>query len=178
MIIFGLDDNGLIKPIRLDASRNIQVNFDTASNPLKVYGEEAARQVKTTVYGKTVAGVKQSSLPFGYYDGIGLSYAFNSLAAGTNSVNLYIGAADEVGVLTNLVFSLSATRAGTRMFFVYNDGVARHTIYLQSGATAGVYYDRQGNWVIPPGKILAAYVIGATAGDAAYFTATGYKFKV
>lgn len=177
-LFHGLTDAGLIVPIRLDASRNLQVTFDTAGNPIKVYGEEATRQVKTTMYGGTVAGLKQSSLPLAYYDGLAKSQSIIGIPAAYTSTNLYVGAPDEVAVFTNLNMSSNASRAAGLLYYGYNDGVATHTIFGKLGYTAGDYYDRQGEFIIAPGKILVAAVVGGVIGDNIYFSAMGYKFKV
>lgn len=124
---------------------------------------------------RSVLGVKPVSMVFGYHDSLEKSLALNPLAAGTNSGILYTTASNEVAVFTNLIFSHTQARAGVELFYTVTTSAGNYSVYDQIGVGAGVNYDRQGQFIIKPGGSLKGWVIGATAGDAAYFTALGYS---
>jgi len=151
-LIHGADSTGKAIPLLVDASGQVIVS-------------RAAKVMVDTSGGDKIISVKGSA---------NLRTVNTNLAAGQNDIDIPTVPANEAWVLTNFTVYYAGTVAGVTLQLLISSTTLNDVLAVITGITSGVFYDRQGYWLLFPGEIARLRVTGATLGDDAIIFVAGW----
>lgn len=118
---------------------------------------------------------QKDPLRFGYSGLIYESIADTNLGAGTVSVDSAAVSPGEIWVITNIAVSYEGTVATVEMQMQIDHNGTRHTVAEFGSITSGLFYDRQGFWVLDTSDFVRLSITNATATDDGFLRIIGYR---
>src|SRR3990167_1506957 len=150
MLIHGQTASNILTPLLVDATGRPLVVLDGVTGSVVTVQASGGDKI------------------FSYESAVGQETSNLALAAGTNSINGAAVPAGKVWVLTNFAIRYSGTVAGVALYAALVLAGSARTLFNQLTVTSGLYYDRQGQWVLAAGGNALLTVSGATLNDDAY----------
>lgn len=130
-------------------------------------------------HGYVNAAWQKDPIRLGYSDVIRVAITNTSLPAGASSNDSAVVPAGEIWIITNITVAYSGTVAGVALATrIVDTGASSWMLWDQRGLTSGIFYDRQGWWVLKPGEKLRVDVTGATLNDDVYLRAVGTRVDI
>jgi len=148
----GFDPSGDIRALELDADDAVLMAFESAAKGL------------VGTHGWIGGAWQKSPLPIGYSGADGANVEDTNLSAGAVTVLSAAVPSGEFWLVSNLCFRYVGT-SPAEVLVLANIGGVNRILWAQDAPESGAWYDKQGQWVIPPEGRIGGYIIGATAGD-------------
>lgn len=162
----------------LQAGSTITVTQATAANLNATATLAANQNVQARDYGWYSGAWQKNPLLMGYSAAVGEAVTNTSLAAGANTLSSTAVPAGEVHVITNIAAAYSGTVTNVILTVRINDSGTIYELYGQKPPVTGVYYDRQGFWVLKPGAKIDLLINGATLNDDGFLYIAGFSFDI
>lgn len=167
-------DGNLVAAIK--ASQSIEVMQDTAADLKATVTIPTGQDIEARDYSWLGSTWQKSPMAFGYSDTYSERLIDTALAGG--NVNL-LGTAvpsGQVIVATNLSLRYDGT-VPTRIAANYEWG-SIGGFWAVASPASGVWYDRQGWWVLKEGHYFVASVVGSTLNDTLIYDISGFIMEV
>jgi hypothetical protein len=166
----------LVTPVAFNPSGYPLALEVDANGYLKVATASAGNFLVGT-HGYVSGAWQKNPILFGYSAGLYETVSNIDLAAGNNVLVTSIVPAGWIWVATNI----SIYYYGTSPVFIdvrITHAAQYYFIMRQRLPVSDQFYDRQGWWVLESGDYFSMIIIGATAGDDAIISVTGFKVQI
>lgn len=165
IVVCALDTDGKIRSLEVDADDFLKVAFSAAAQGL------------VGIHGWIGSAWQKQPMLFGVSGTITRSWNNTSLSAGANNVDDSAVPAGEIWIITNMTSNYSGTIPNSVRPRVVLGGVSAVVDSIVS-PSSGTIYVSQGWWVLEEDDFLRMQIVQATAGDAFYATACGFRIDV
>jgi hypothetical protein len=166
----------LVTPVAFNPSGYPLALEVDANGYLKVATASAGNFLVGT-HGYVNGAWQKNPIQFGYSAGLYWRINNYSLAADANDLNTGTVPAGWIWVVTHICLYYGGTSPASISSFLIHSSIT----YLINRVWRPIndrYYDKQGWWVLEAGDYMRMTIYGATAGDSAIFTITGFKVQL